>query len=241
MSNHSTLCREELDAILAGLRLLQHHLERGSITAGIIPIYNGGESHGGLDSESLDDLCERINCGELLHDASRQSTPDTPDSMMSPPVEAEAWPDGRPFTVTFQANHYFAHANEQDIIALACCDWSLDYPADWVVEYTASFDSEVNRVFEYLSVADKGGFECSVNGNQAMAWLKRHRPGVWAQILCNRRGVRLVQATEDEVRGRWDWIDDAGSDGSETSHDTAGEAALDAARCLSLENDPSVA
>lgn len=43
----------------------------------------------------------------------------------------------------------------------------------------------------------------------------------------NNMGVRIVQATEPEVFGRWDWIDDANSNASDMSFATEEEAIED--------------
>jgi hypothetical protein len=50
----------------------------------------------------------------------------------------------------------------------------------------------------------------------------------WAVTVCERRGIRLIEAEEDEVKGRWDWIFDEQGMASESSFETQGAAALDA-------------
>lgn len=50
----------------------------------------------------------------------------------------------------------------------------------------------------------------------------------WAVTVCERRGIRLVEAEEDEVKGRWDWIFEEQGMACESSFETQGAAALDA-------------
>lgn len=59
--------------------------------------------------------------------------------------------------------------------------------------------------------------------------------GDWAIRMCERAGIRLVEAQEDEVRGRWDWI--AGGNASDCSHATEAEAAINAIYGLFPHND----
>lgn len=54
------------------------------------------------------------------------------------------------------------------------------------------------------------------------------------ETLCDEGGVRLVQAEEPEVFGRWDWLDDD-SNASDMSFETKEEAMLDAVATLGLE------
>lgn len=50
----------------------------------------------------------------------------------------------------------------------------------------------------------------------------------WAVTVCERRGIRLVEAEEAEVKGRWDWIFEEQGMACESSFETQGAAALDA-------------
>ena len=52
--------------------------------------------------------------------------------------------------------------------------------------------------------------------------------------LCERHGVRLVQAQEPEILGMWDWISEDGHAACETSFPSLAEAAQDAVKALSL-------
>ena len=52
---------EEIDAVLAGLRLLQQDLMRGGLSVDIELVYTNTGAHAGLGVEEIDELCERIN------------------------------------------------------------------------------------------------------------------------------------------------------------------------------------
>ena len=45
--------------------------------------------------------------------------------------------------------------------------------------------------------------------------------------LCEQKGIQLVEADEEEIRGRWDWLDGHGN-ASDASLDTKRAAAIDA-------------
>lgn len=59
------LSGKERDAVLAGLRLLQLHLESPSdgdwLGGDIHRIYTNGDDHEGLSLNEIDELCERLN------------------------------------------------------------------------------------------------------------------------------------------------------------------------------------
>ena len=57
------LSREELAAVLAGLRLLQA-TEDEDLSPGITGIFTDMGRLPGLTGEEINELCERLNCGE---------------------------------------------------------------------------------------------------------------------------------------------------------------------------------
>lgn len=61
------LTEPERDAILVGLRLLQHTLEHEPGFPGVHfeEIYTDGGAHPGLRPDDIDTLCEQINSGEV--------------------------------------------------------------------------------------------------------------------------------------------------------------------------------
>jgi hypothetical protein len=62
------ITREEHDAIMAGLRLLQAHIVRGVVPEGIDDIATNGGVHALPTAEALDELCETINTGPYCSD-----------------------------------------------------------------------------------------------------------------------------------------------------------------------------
>jgi hypothetical protein len=101
---------------------------------------------------------------------------------------------------------------------------------------------DVSQMFAYLQAIqasgckDAPGFECSVHETQALQWLKVNRPSAWARVLCESRGVSLLQIEDDpDVEGLWFWIDDASSEKGFRGFSSEGAAALDAAEALRFE------
>lgn len=54
------------------------------------------------------------------------------------------------------------------------------FPADAVALHMAEFSPPIANMLEFKS--SKAGFECHVDEESAMAWLKQHRPDVHASI-----------------------------------------------------------
>ena len=164
-----------------------------------------------------------------------------PAELLQPCVHAEAYTDDRRVHPKFDAARWFAQAGDDDILRLQGCGWGGDYPADAVAEYVAAHHQGVREVFDYAAILQRSGadcgYECRVDRESAMAWLKLHRNGVWSQIVCDTNEVSLVEAQEEEIRGRWDWLDGHGN-ASECSFETKSEAAQDAVKVLSLEAVP---
>ena len=53
--------------------------------------------------------------------------------------------------------------------------WGGNYAADHVAEFMVDHNKDVKKVFEYLDLKDDIGFECHVNGEEALAWIKRNK------------------------------------------------------------------
>ena len=160
-------------------------------------------------------------------------------ALLKPSVKAEAHSDDRVFVVSFDAAPWFARAEDEEIEALHACGWHYDSAADVVALHFEDVNEDIRAMLAYTR-ATSGmrwavGFECSVNEEDADAWLKRHRPGLRAILLCVDRGVNLVEAQEPEVRGMWDWI--GGGRACDISFDTKQEAALNAVQVLGLDTD----
>ncbi len=161
---------------------------------------------------------------------------DEASELMEPAIAAKVWSDDHNMEAEFNAAGWFAKANDEEVITLADTGWRGDSVSDSVAEHASAHGSEVRAVFDYVGSLPKKldiGFECEVDEDNAMAWLAQHRPGLHARLLCDRFEVRLVEAQEEEILGRWDWLDGQGN-ASDSSHETVEQAALDAVKVLGL-------
>lgn len=108
-------------------------------------------------------------------------------------VSAEAHSDDRRKEVDFDAAPWFARASDEEIIALAECDWGGDYPADAVAENLS--DRRVNEdlveLFAYLNGAnehlsmyeDTIGFECNVEEAYALQYCRAFRYSLFVKLM----------------------------------------------------------
>lgn len=98
-------------------------------------------------------------------------------------------------------------------------DGEFDHPALMSFGPLADTFSDVIRIAE---AGIRGRIQATPAEHEVRSVEERVR------ALCSHVGIRLVEAQEDEVRGRWDWIDAAGnaSDASFDSALSAGVAAL---------------
>ncbi len=179
-------------------------------------------------SEDLDDEGEAAFLAEAGADGS-----------MDLRVSAAAHTDDRVIEVAFDCTAWFQQASHEDVMRLANCGWEHDYPADEVTQFMADRNDDAKSIFSYLDLVHKAkkecGFECEVNSEEAMAWLKVNKQSTWAKLLCEKLEVRVFQSPDEETLGRWDWNDDRGN-GSEISFETESEAALNAVAVLNLES-----
>lgn len=98
-------------------------------------------------------------------------------------VSATVHSDDRTHEVVFDAEPYLAQASDSQIEALIECGWGGDYPADEVAEFFQEDNERIAALFEHLhsirdrrSHKDMCGFECYVDGEQALAWVTANRP-----------------------------------------------------------------
>lgn len=97
-------------------------------------------------------------------------------------IKAEAHSDDRNVEVEFDVTPWFQQASDGEIRELARCGWGGDYPADEVARFFETKTREMTRLFEYLELVredwskkDLRGFECHVDPEDAMQWLKKKR------------------------------------------------------------------
>lgn len=97
-------------------------------------------------------------------------------------IRAECHSDDHVVRVEFNAASWFDQATDDDIKRLVDCGWAHDYPADNVAEFFA--DTTTADLFGYLDITRRQrarptiGFECSVNEDDARAWLSENRPAL---------------------------------------------------------------
>jgi hypothetical protein len=103
-------------------------------------------------------------------------------------IPAEVHTDCRTAEAKFDAERWFEQASDEDILQLNDCGWGGDLPADEVAEYFSDgkLDPNVVEVFNVLHILrrkDDIGFECHVEEEEAIAWLKKNRPWLHAIIV----------------------------------------------------------
>ncbi len=118
-------------------------------------------------------------------------------------IVASAWSDDHRVEVDFDACDYFAQASDDAICALAAIGWRGDLAADAVALHYQDKDYRLARLFHYLSVTalpeDHSGFECSVDRESAMAWLQKHREGLYWQVRAVEGSAVAIQASVEET------------------------------------------
>jgi hypothetical protein len=97
-------------------------------------------------------------------------------------INAECHSDDFAVEVKFDAEEWFKTADDDMIKDLASCDWGGDYAADRVAMEMAIVDEEINKMFDYVNAREEIGFECHVDENDAMAWLRENKPALYAKI-----------------------------------------------------------
>ncbi len=152
-------------------------------------------------------------------------------------VPAEIHSDDWAREVEFDCDAWFAQASDTELLALAEREFGGDVEADAVALFFEATLPELAEVFAYARQTqrrrDPVGFEVHVDEAYAMRWLKAHRPGVWAVLRCREADIRLVEAEEPEIKGRWDWIGPRDTV-SDASFESEQAAALDALQRLQL-------
>ncbi|VVE17850.1 hypothetical protein [Pandoraea terrigena] len=158
--------------------------------------------------------------------------------LLTPSVAAAVYTDAKSITVKFDAAAWFAVATDQAIIDLHGIGWTGDYAADDVARHFEDSNPDIEGLFAFCRATngtrEQQGFECLVDEREAMGWLRQHRRGLWARLLCEDNNVKLVEAQKPEVHGMWNWLGDEGN-GCERSFATVDEAALNAVDVLKLE------
>ena len=105
-------------------------------------------------------------------------------------IPAECHDDNRIAQCPFDALLWAEHASDSEMMDLASCGYRNDYPADEVAIFMADFNDEIAFMFKYIEkhndeVGDNIGFECSVEREPFLEWVKINRPDVFTTILVN--------------------------------------------------------
>ena len=105
-------------------------------------------------------------------------------------VCAEVHDDLRQLEVQFDAAPWFARASEDEIRALRGIGWGGNYEADDVARFFEDRHPEIGALMLFCRTACRVGFECHIDENRAMQWLRLHRPQLWAQFVRNDEDLR---------------------------------------------------
>ncbi len=93
-------------------------------------------------------------------------------------IAAEVHSDDFVMKAQFDAEPWFLQASDAEIIALQECGWGGDQPADELARDAAEGNVDVDKVLEYCVLVDTVGFECHIDADQAIAWIKTNRPHI---------------------------------------------------------------
>jgi hypothetical protein len=92
-------------------------------------------------------------------------------------IKAECHSDDHKVEVPFDAIRWAKKASDKEISDLIQCGFRGDYPADEVAIFEADHNEDVAFMFKYIGVVG-GGFECSVDEDDLVAWIKKNRPQI---------------------------------------------------------------
>jgi len=106
-------------------------------------------------------------------------------------IKAECHSDDRNVEVEFDAEPWFEQVSKDGVLKLASCGWGGDYPADEVATFMSDSVTRIADMFKYLEVIhgdpskkDAQGFECHVDRDDVLIWLKKNRKD-WYEELAN--------------------------------------------------------
>ena len=120
----------------------------------------------------------------------------------APMIVAGCHSDDRLGVARFDAAPFFEQASDEDIVALAGCDWAGDYPADRVALFFDERVAEVSFILEYCRRKMDMGFEAWVDATTAVAWLKSNRPELLEKLVAAGHCAPVVELKTFLVRYR---------------------------------------
>ena len=106
-------------------------------------------------------------------------------------IKATCSSDDRAINIDFDATAWFEQASEDEIMALADCDWGGHYPADKVAYHyrqaaTKDLFDYVETLSAYQNGNDQIGFECHVDQDDVMVWLQLNRVSLQEKIVAQK-------------------------------------------------------
>jgi hypothetical protein len=109
-------------------------------------------------------------------------------------IPAECHSDDGVVTAAFDATPWFEQASELEIFRLAECGWGGDYPADEVAYFMSLRSDDVARMFKYVEILshleNAPGFECRIERESALEWLRVNRAAIHAKWLARIHELR---------------------------------------------------
>lgn len=136
-------------------------------------------------------------------DAGLIQFPEHTETTETPVIKATAWSDNRAVEVAFNAEAYFTVAYDDEIMALAMIEWRGDVAADQVALYYEDRDYRLANLFHYIATTDLpkdlSGFECAVDEESAMAWLRQHREDLYWKIRVAQGTAVAIEAHVEET------------------------------------------
>lgn len=115
-------------------------------------------------------------------------------------IRARVWSDDHLRETDFDATPWFVEdATDEMILDLVDCGWRGDYPADSVALYVGDYNSDVEKVLDYVAVrklVEDMGFECAVNEEDAIKWMAIHRPHLRTKPIVETNSSDDIDVTE---------------------------------------------
>jgi hypothetical protein len=99
-------------------------------------------------------------------------------------ILAEAHTDDHQHAAVFNAAPFFMQASDYTIRVIAEEGWGGHESADHVAEYLNGKDPAVTKMFVGKHAGPKQGFECNIDVDSALGWLKAHRPDLSRDLAC---------------------------------------------------------
>ena len=103
-------------------------------------------------------------------------------------IKAEVHTDDGLDQAYFDATLYFADPDttDGDLLELARCGFKGDYPADDVARYFDGKNADVTALFRHhhdlVGTPRETGFECHVDPEDALMWIRKHKPYIIGAI-----------------------------------------------------------